>query len=216
MKKEKLSDRVAAKIRQDIKEKKYQAGEKIPAEPELMKIYAVGRSSVREAIKSLAMTGILEVRQGDGTYIREAGQDITMDQRIRNADFDEINAVRILLEEEIVRLATVNHSPKDLEEIARHLADRKQAILAEDREACTNADIAFHLAIANASGNSVLCGLYQTFTQTIRVFFAKRELQGLGNFAMSHHLHEDLYNAIRTKKKNLALEITRHILNNNY
>ncbi len=216
MEKEKLSDRVAAKIRQDIKEKKYQPGEKIPAEPELMKIYAVGRSSVREAIKSLAMTGILEVRQGDGTYIREAGPDITMDQRIRNADFDEINAVRILLEEEIVRLATVNHSPKDLEEIARHLADRKQAILAEDREACTNADIAFHLAIANASGNSVLCGLYQTFTQTIRVFFAKRELQGLGNFAMSHHLHEDLYNAIRTKKKNLALEITRHILNNNY
>lgn len=216
MEKEKLSDRVAAKIRQDIKEKKYKAGGKIPAEPELMKTYAVGRSSVREAIKSLAMTGILEVRQGDGTYIREVGPDITMDQRIRNADFDEINAVRILLEEEIVRLATVNHTPGDLEQIAQHLSDRKQAILAEDREACTNADIAFHLAIAKASGNSVLCGLYQTFTQTIRAFFAKRELQGLGNFAMSHHLHENLYSAIRNKKKIVALEITRHILNNNY
>ena len=71
MKNEKLSDRVATRIRYDIKDGKYKAGEKIPAEPELMKKYAVGRSSVREAIKSLAIAGILQVKQGDGTYVNE-------------------------------------------------------------------------------------------------------------------------------------------------
>ena len=216
MEKERLSDRVATRIRQDIQEGKYKAGEKIPAEPELMKIYAVGRSSIREAVKSLAITGTLEVKQGDGTYIREAGQYVAMDQRLRNADFDEINAVRILLEEEIIRLAAEHRTADDLKAIARHLADRKQAILDENRDACTNADIAFHLAIADASGNGVLAGLYQSFTQTIRTFFAKREVQGIGHFAMSHHLHEDLYNAILGKRKKQALDIIRYILNNNY
>jgi DNA-binding FadR family transcriptional regulator len=216
MEKEKLSDQVAARIRQDIQDKKYKAGEKIPAEPELMKIYAVGRSSVREAVKSLAMAGVLLVKLGDGTYINEMSPATPIDQRLRNAGFDEINAVRILLEEEIVRLASEKHTPTHLQEIEKQLTNRKQAILNEDREACTNADIAFHMAIADASGNSVLAALYQNFTQTIRTFFAKRDAQGLNYFAMSHHLHEDLYNAIRSKKKKQALEIIRHILNNNY
>lgn len=216
MAKEKLSDLVETKVRQEIRENKYKAGEKIPAEPELMKLYNVGRSSVREAIKSMAMAGVLEVRRGDGTYVKETNLDMPLDQRLRNADFDDINAVRILLEEEIVCLATANHTPADLQKIEQHLTERKQAILDENREACTNADIAFHMAIAVASGNGVLAGLYHSFTQTIRTFFAKREVQGLGHFAMSHHLHQDLYNAISAKKKKQALEIIRHILNNNY
>ena len=216
MAKEKLSDQVALRIRQDIRENKYKAGDRIPAEPELMKIYAVGRSSIREAVKSLAMAGVLEVRQGDGTYIREAGEEVSIDQRLRNADFDDINAVRILLEEEIVRLAAAHHTPEDLSEIEKYLTERKQAIIEENRDACTNADIAFHMAIANASGNKVLAALYQNFTQTMRTFFAKREEKGLAHFAMSHHLHSDLFNAIRGKKSKQALEVIRHIINNNY
>lgn len=216
MKKEKLSDQVSVKIKLDIKEGKYKAGKKIPAEPELMKIYAVGRSSVREAIKSLAMGGVLQVKQGDGTYVNEHADELPMEQRLKNASFEEINAVRRLLEEEIVKLAAELYTPADLVEMENQLTARKQAILAEDRAACTNADIAFHMAIAGAAGNSVLAGLYQSFTQTIRSFFSQREVQGISHFAMSHHLHEDLFNAIRARKKKHAAEIISHILNNNY
>jgi DNA-binding FadR family transcriptional regulator len=216
MKKEKLSDQVAARIRQDIRENNYKAGEKIPAEPELMKRYTVGRSSIREAIKSLAMAGILQVKQGDGTYVSENTDQLPIEQRLKNATFDEINAVRRLLEEEIVRLAADLHTPADLTEMANQLSARKQAILTEDRLACTNADIAFHMAIAKAAGNNVLTGLYQNFTQTIRSFFSQRELQGISHFAMSHHLHEELFNAIKARKKKQAIELITHILNNNY
>ena len=216
MKKEKLSDQVVARIRQDIKDNKYKAGEKIPAEPELMKKYDVGRSSVREAIKSLAMSGILIVKQGDGTYISEDADQQPIEQRIKNASFEEINAVRRLLEEEIVRLASDLHTADDLAEMEKQLAIRKQSVLAEDRAACINADIAFHLAIAKASGNSVLVALYQSFTQTIRSFFSQRELQGISHFAISHHLHEYLFNAIKARKKKQAVEIITSILNNNY
>jgi DNA-binding FadR family transcriptional regulator len=212
----KLSDRVANQIRQDIARHKYKAGEKIPAEPELMKLYSVGRSTVREAIKTLAMTGILKVQQGSGTFVNAAGQDETIDQRLRRADFEEINAVRKLLEDEMVRLATKNHTEKDLEEMKRCLENRRLAILAEQRQACVDADIAFHIAIAKASLNPVLADLYQSFTSIIREFFSKRETRGLSHFAMSHHLHEQLLEAIRSKKEKLAQQVLNKIIENNY
>ena len=209
-----LSDKVAARIGDDITNKKYKPGEKIPAEPELMKIYEVGRSTIREAIKSLAMAGILKVQQGAGTFVNDSTE--TIDQRLRRADFEDINAVRRLLEEEIVKLAVEKHTAADLEEIEKQLALRKQAINSEDRNACANADIAFHTAIANASQNKVLAHLYQNFTSTIRSFFSRRDSQGIGHFAMSHHLHEDLFKAIKTKNKKQAIETITYILDNNY
>src|ERR1700756_3571331 len=213
---ERLSEKVANQIRQDIARNKYKAGEKIPAEPELMKLYSVGRSTVREAIKTLAMTGILKVQQGSGTFVNPARQDETIDQRLRRADFDEINAVRKLLEDEMVRLAAKNHTEKDLEEMKRCLENRRLAILAEQRQACVEADIAFHMAIARASANHVLADLYLSFTSVIREFFSKRETRGISHFAMSHHLHEQLLEAIRSKKEKLAQHVLNKIIENNY
>ncbi|MGF7039412.1 FadR/GntR family transcriptional regulator [Mucilaginibacter lappiensis] len=216
MENQKLSDQVSAKIRQDILDGKYKAGEKIPAEPELMKVYEVGRSSIREAIKSLAMSGMLKVQQGSGTFVNEVLPEENMTGRLHVADFDEINAVRKLLEQEIVRLAVENHTQAQLEEIEKQLKLRKQAITEEDRPACTNADIAFHMAIANASQNKVLASLYQNFTHTIRTFFSERETRGIGHFAISHYLHADLFQAIKTKRKKQAQELIRNILDHNY
>jgi DNA-binding FadR family transcriptional regulator len=216
MENKKLSDIVSAKIKQDIINGTYKAGDKIPAEPELMKTYEVGRSSIREAIKSLAMAGVLKVQQGSGTFVNEVLPEENITERLRVADFDEINAVRKLLEGEIVKLAVDNYTALQLQEMEKQLVLRKQAIMAEDKQACANADIAFHMAIANASNNKVLAALYQNFTHTIRTFFSKREARGIGHFAMSHHLHEDLFKAVKEKRKKQAQEIIQNILDHNY
>ena len=213
---EKLSDKVTGKIRQDIDQNKYKAGEKIPSEPELMKLYGVGRSTIREAIKTLAMTGILRVQQGSGTFVSFSPQNETIDQRLRRADFDQINVVRKLLEDEIVRLAAKNHTEKDLEEMKQCLENRRSAIHNDQRQTCIEADIAFHTAIANASLNHVLADLYQSFTAIIRDFFYQREMQGITQFAMSHHLHEQLFEAIKAKKEKLAQQVLNKIIENNY
>jgi DNA-binding FadR family transcriptional regulator len=213
---EKLSDKVANKIRHDISQNSYKAGEKIPAEPELMKLYAVGRSTIREAIKTLAMTGILKVQQGSGTFVNGGMHHETIDQRLRRADFDDINAVRKLLEDETVRLAARNHTPEDLDAMKQCLENRKLAIRAEQRQACVDADIAFHIAIAKASSNKALADLYQGFTAIIRDFFSKRELRGISHFAMSHHLHEELLEAIKRKKEKSAQQLLDRIIDNNY
>lgn len=212
----KLSDRISGLIKQDITQGKYKPGDKIPAEPELMKQYEVGRSTIREAIKALAMAGVLRVQQGMGTIVNAATDTEPIDSKLRRADFDEINAVRRMLDREIVSLAVENHTPEQLQQLETHLYNRKAAIEANNRQACTDADIAFHTTIAQASGNSVLFNLYQSFTAVILDFFSKREPQGIGHFAMSHHLHQQLYNAIKAKKLKQAREAMQQILDNNY
>jgi len=212
---EKLCDQVTKKIRQDIEQQKYKAGEKIPAEAELMKLYGVGRSTIREAIKTLAMTGILKVQQGSGTFVNAGVQQETIYQRLRRADFDEITEVRKLLEGETVRLATKNHTVGDLEEMEKCLENRRLAIHSDQRQAVIDADIAFHVAIARASLNSVLADLYQSFSAVINDFFTIRQ-QGVSHFAMSHYLHEQLLDAIKEKNEILARQQLDKIIDSNF
>ncbi|HEY0176365.1 MAG TPA: FadR/GntR family transcriptional regulator [Pedobacter sp.] len=212
----KLSDRVIGQIKQDIAAEKYKAGEKIPAEPELMKLYGVGRSTVREAIKTLAISGILKVQQGSGTFVNNNFQELSIEQRLKRAHFGDINAVRALLEKETVRLATLNHTTQHLAEMAKYLENRKQAIRNEERQACEDADIAFHMAIASASMNPVLTELYDSFTQIIRNFFSAREVHGVSYFAASHHLHEELFKAIKSRKPQKAQQLFQEILDQNH
>jgi len=212
----KLYEKVINLIKEDISQGKYKAGEKIPAEPELMKLYSVGRSSIREAIKTLAISGILKVQQGSGTFVNTSFQEVSIEQRLRRADFDDVNAVRRLLEKEIVKLATQNRTEEQLKEIELALGNRKSAIEAEDPQSCADADIAFHTAIAQASLNPVLSDLYYSFTLIMRNFFAAREKQGISRFAMNHHLHEQLFKAIKSKKLNQSQLVLQKILDNNY
>lgn len=214
--KEKLSERITNQIRQDISQGKYPSNEKIPAEPELMTLYGVGRSTIREAIKSLAISGILKVQQGSGTFVNDDPETETIDQKLKHADFNDIHAVRRLLEEEIVKLATINHTEEQIAEMERCLEDRRLAILAEQAEQCANADIAFHMVIAQASKNNVLAQLYKSFTIIIRDFFSRRETRGITHFAMNHHLHEELFKAIKSKKQKQAQQVILQILDNSY
>jgi DNA-binding FadR family transcriptional regulator len=212
----KLYDRIVNQIKEDISNGKYKKGDKIPAEPELMKLYNVGRSTIREAIKTLAISGILKIQQGSGTFVNDSFQGVSMEQRLRRADFDEINAVRGLLEREIVKLTTLNHTEEQLGEIEQSLGKRKLAIQSEKPQECADADIEFHMAIAHACANTVLSDLYYSFTLIMRNFFSARDAQGISHFAMNHHLHEQLLKAIRSKKVNQSQLVLQKILENNY
>ncbi|MBE9602394.1 FadR/GntR family transcriptional regulator [Pedobacter sp. MC2016-24] len=212
----KLSDRVTEQIKKDIASGVYLEGQKIPAEPELMKQYAVGRSTIREAIKSLAISGVLKVQQGSGTFVATADTTESIDQKLIRADFEEVNSVRRLLENELVRLAAIHHNESQLAEVSRHLDARKLAIHSAAQQDCIDADIAFHSAIAQAAANSALAELYISFTSIIRKFFSEREQSGIQHFAMSHHLHEQLFRAIKSRKPKQAQQVLQQILDNNY
>ncbi|KIO76367.1 transcriptional regulator [Pedobacter lusitanus] len=216
MKRINLSDKVITALKSDIASGKLKKGTKIPSEPELMERYEVGRSTIREAIKTLAMSGILKVQQGSGTFVASKIKSETLAQRLRRADFEEINAVRSLLEIEIVRLACLNRTDKDISAMQDHLIQRKKAIETDQQQKCTDADIAFHVSIAKASKNKVLVDLYQNFTSVIRDFFTKRKEENMTYFARSHKWHEELALAIINRNQESAVQLIKTLLNNNY
>ena len=69
-----LVDQVIEQMRKAISSGEWPVGQRIPAEPELVSALGVGRNTVREAVRALAHAGLLEVRQGDGTFVRATSE----------------------------------------------------------------------------------------------------------------------------------------------
>lgn len=213
----KLADQVIYTLQKDISLGKYKPGELIPPEPVLMEQFGVGRSTIREAIKTLSNAGILKVQQGAGTFVCDPKTTTEpLDQRLRRAAMQEVNQVRRLLEVEIVQLAVQHRQQEDLDTMQALLEERWQAIAADDYDACADADIRFHRAVATASHNSVLADLYQTFTNVIMDGFRQREKPHVSQFGRTHDLHVQLAAAIAQQQSGKAIETVKAILENNF
>ncbi len=184
----------------------YILGAKLPAEPLLMKELGVGRSTLREAIRVLAHNGILEVRQGDGTYVRSLpahGEPLA--QRLRRARIREVNEVRRTLEIEIVRLAAQRRDEASLERMRGFLKIRHDALSGNDAAAALDADISFHCAVADAAGNEVLADLYRAFAFTLREALAVLWDADDGKASETADLHNRLVLAIEARDASQAV-----------
>lgn len=209
-----LADEVAAQLQQQIALGKYKTGEQLPIEPELMKSFGVGRSTIREAIKLLVNSGLLRVQQGLGTFVEGSeGIKEPLPQRLKRADFKDLDEVRQLIEIKIAEKAAANRTGDDLTEIRQWLAARKKAAIADQLVECVEADIRFHTAIAVASKNEVLADLYKTLTIQIKNWFLTI-YSDAADFRRTQQLHEQLLKAIEagdTKKAwNIAAKIIGH------
>jgi GntR family transcriptional regulator, transcriptional repressor for pyruvate dehydrogenase complex len=160
---------VIDRLRETITSGEYVMGTKLPAEPRLMEELGVGRSTLREAIRVLAHDGTLEVRQGDGTYVRSLPAEVELlAHRLRRAKVREVQEVRRSLELEIVRLAAERRSKADLKRIWGCFERRRLAFARKDIPGALDADVAFHCAVAEATGNRVLADIYRTFSLMLR------------------------------------------------
>ncbi|MFL6562093.1 MAG: FadR/GntR family transcriptional regulator [Bacillus sp. (in: firmicutes)] len=161
MNKQKLVDQVLSQLRSIIQSEKYAIGDKLPAETELMKLLNVGRSTVREAIRILVYSGWLEVRQGDGTYIRstEFSAD-SLGMNLQNADEQELNEVIQILDIQISGLAAQRRTESDLRRIKQQLDRRNHFLKEEKYNQYLKSDLQFHKAICKATHNSVLIETY--------------------------------------------------------
>jgi GntR family transcriptional regulator, transcriptional repressor for pyruvate dehydrogenase complex len=175
-----------------------QPGTKIPSERQLAEALGVGRSSVREAIKSLSLLGLLDVRQGDGTYLSRSGSDLlprVIEWGLLLEEPHIMDLVEARAEIEIV-VAGLAASRADEAALAL-IQERLDALRAagEDVDAYVEADIAFHLGIAEASGNSVLANLLTSLRSLLRVW-ADRVLHHAGETHTSLAMHEPIVAAI--------------------
>ncbi|MFL6051896.1 MAG: FadR/GntR family transcriptional regulator [Actinoallomurus sp.] len=191
-----LSDLVIARLRQRITSGTWPVGSRIPTEPELVEQLGVARNTVREAVRALAHNGMLDIRQGSGTYVVATSELAgVMQRRFADVDRRDVIEVRGALEAVAAGLAAERRTDEDLRRLDALLERRESAWSSGDRDAFVDADAAFHLSVVAASHNAVMAELYADLGEVIRD--SLREHFGTGLSAREHMDHARLLDAIR-------------------
>ncbi|MFC9790470.1 FadR/GntR family transcriptional regulator [Rhodococcus sp. NPDC127528] len=152
-------------LRERISSGHWSPGERLPREADLAAELGVGRSSIREAVRLLAQDGQLTVRHGVGTFVNESAAAPAgasdLPRLLRRARLIEVFEVRRALEVEAARLAATRARPDDVHRVRSMLAARHSAH-GNDIGEFVAADLDFHAAIVELSGNAVLASLFAT------------------------------------------------------
>ncbi|QRF59175.1 FadR/GntR family transcriptional regulator [Variovorax paradoxus] len=151
-----LVEAAANGIRAEISAGRWPVGARIPIEPQLAQLLGVSRGTVREAVKTLVSRGLLEVRQGSGTYVRSGFDPGASLQKLRLASLLDQFEVRCALEVQAARLAALRHTPEDLRQLHVLLDARGTPAPGDGGAAFIERDLAFHLAIVDIAGNLAL------------------------------------------------------------
>lgn len=202
---EPLAQEVTGKLRHAISSGMWAVDDRIPSEQELMKELAVSRGTLREAVKSLAHVGMLEVLRGDGTYVRATSEISGATQKLIGQHGNKhVVEVRLALDTQAARLAAHNATEPQIGELRALLADRRRAWEKKDVPGWVANDWEFHLAVARASANPLLASLYESFGDVFR-----RDLQahsGDHGPGCPQEGHEDLLAAIEARNPDAAYE----------
>jgi DNA-binding FadR family transcriptional regulator len=141
----------------------YKPGDRLPAEPKLCELFGVGRSTLREAMRVLANCGIVTVRHGGGTYVAPGALRETFEERLARAHLEELYEARLALEVPLAELAAMRHNRQDVAKMRRWLEARSLAASAGDVPRYSEADFAFHFAVADAAKSPALANVYRSF-----------------------------------------------------
>lgn len=173
MKKKLLVEQIEDKLFDYILKSDLEIGDRLPNEFLLAEKFAAGRSTIREAVKSLESKGILEVRHGSGTYVvNKVPKDI--DPLGLNAVEDkmalamDLADVRIILEPSIAEMAALNAKEEDIANLYELSSKIEERI--SNGERYVEEDVAFHTAIAKASGNAVVEQLIPILDTAVMMF----------------------------------------------
>ncbi|MEV4948858.1 FadR/GntR family transcriptional regulator [Streptomyces sp. NPDC053755] len=191
-----LSDQVITELRSQITSGEWPVGSRIPTEPELVEQLGVARNTVREAVRALAHNGLLDIRQGSGTYVVATSELAgVMHRRFAGSDPRHIAELRSTLESAAARFAAQRRTERDMKQLDALLAGREEAWASGDAERFVTADAAFHHAVVVASHNDVLTALYADLGHVMRQWLRDDVGQEL---RPEHHMdHARLVEAVR-------------------
>lgn len=160
----KVSDSVVEQIEKWILSGDVQAGDKLPSVREMCDQFGVGRSAVRDAITTLKGKGMVQVRQGEGTYVNHQNAWETFGKLMLDSQksIEDLFTVRKMLEVSIAELAAKDRKQIDLIKIEAAVQDL------ESKHMGWEADYRFHLAIAEATHNDVLVQLMDTISTLMK------------------------------------------------
>lgn len=182
----------------------FKAGQRIPSERQLAEALGVGRSAVRETVKSLSLLGLIEQRPGDGTYLTKSNSDllprvIEWGLLLGERRVHELIEIRHHLEIILAGLAAERRTQDQLQRMQTLIAEMTDA--GDDYPRYVEADIAFHLEIAAASGNAGLAGILESVQSLLRVW-ATRVISAAKETKTSLAMHIAILEAIEKQDAN--------------
>ncbi|MFO8031391.1 MAG: FadR/GntR family transcriptional regulator [Desulfohalobiaceae bacterium] len=212
-----VSDQIFEQLRDLIFRGKLKPGEKLPPERELSESFGVSRPSVKAAINRLVNLGLVEQRQGQGTFVRSL-ESRYLENPLRTVlEGEEVSLydlleVRLGLEVQAVGLAAKRATEEDIQALETCVQDMLSKV--DEGQVGSEEDVAFHMSIAFATKNSAQIYLMKNFYDLL--FHGIREsrfyLQEAGNLSTMGQQHAEILQAIRDKDAGRAKSyMERHI-----
>jgi DNA-binding FadR family transcriptional regulator len=186
----------------------WSVGDRIPGEYDLSARLQVSRPAVREAIRALSHIGVLEVRRGDGTYVRSAIDPRPLLRRVERATLRDVFELQQAYDVQAARLAARRRTRDDLVRLGALLEDRDAAC---DPEEFGEADVRFHAGVAEAAHNSLLLEAFRYFQSRLRESLSAvrldRELPDAGPAA-----HRAVVDAIAARDPEAAAQAAERVV----
>ncbi len=216
---ERLSDEVFDQLKSLIIQEDLKPGDRLPTERELSEMFGVGRPSIREAIRTLCIFGFLEIRRGNGVYVRKSDlnsyfkgiqESLELMVTINQQTIFEIFKIRSVVEPLAASEAAKNAEGSDLyvlknafKNLEKNISDSKAYLEKDDYE--------FHRAIALCTHNNLLYHLINLMYSLIKRFDSSmHEVADFG--AVFHEDHSELLEAIVNRSpKDASRIMKRHI-----
>jgi DNA-binding FadR family transcriptional regulator len=192
-----------------------QPGDRLPTENELAIALQVGRSSIREAVKSLEVLGVIETRVGEGMFVRSFNCDSILDNLpysmlFDRDDLEEILDIRIALELYHIDKAVMNMSEENLNSIKNVLKEMNKAVKEQNKHKFVEADKKFHSLLYAPINNNLLIKLITIFWDLLANAEDFNKISE-PNIDLSYKRHLNIYKAIESKKCYLLTELlTEH------
>lgn len=215
---ERLPARVAGDISEEIRSGRLKPGDKLPTEPELAEMFGVSRTVVREAVARLKTDGTVRSRQGAGVFVSDSGHQPTLridpDSLLDRSLFKSLFELRAMLEINTAGLAAERRDESATAAIA--LALKRLREVPGTDAASVDADLDFHYAIAQATGNSFIATFIRFIASQVResIITTRRNGDPERSATVTYAEHAAIYEAINKGDAATARRaMSRHIAN---
>lgn len=201
-------DYVVEKLKEGIISGEYKSGDQLPPEGALCELFSVSRITVREALKKLNMMGLVEIKQGKGTFVKTVDLGLFMKPLFQLIDFEEIDVEAIYTAREYIEggtayLAASVRTDTELAVLRSLLQSIRQCIAQQDAVKLYEYDQAFHMQIAKAAHNPILLSILQPLEE-IDTACVKRFDKYLTIIENCYKEHYDIFRAIEAQDPEAA------------
>ena len=200
-----LIDQIVAEIEDKIRNGQFKSGDMLASQDELAKTMGVSRASLREAFNRLQLMGLIEIKQGRGTFVRQLSSGDFMSSLsafliVEKKSAIELLEARLEIESSVAKMAAEKGNKERILKIEETLIGMGKAIKSDDLPKFIERDVRFHVAVAESCDNQIMIKIVEILRRLMkqlieRVFYdVAVDKQAL--MQLTYDFHEKVYNAI--------------------